>query len=321
MLTMINELEIFVLMDNVSDPFTTNDSGVYWNEGQYRSQIRKQKGICGSDCCRACNGLSLFIKVKDDQTTHTILFDTGPDQGLIVENAKRLGLNLAEVDAIILSHGHFDHYGGTLSALQAINKPNMPVYAHPEVFIPRAWGDLQKANLEPSKNTLTMAEIVAHGGKVVTTSKPFSLCNNTILISGEIPRHTSYESGLPDEFKMHAGEWVSAPEVLDEQCLFFNLKNKGLVVITGCGHTGIINAARYAMKTLNSDKIHLLMGGFHLAEPELYNRVAPTIADLKKINPDYIATGHCTGRRTQAELSDLFCDRHIPYGVGARFIF
>src|SRR3990167_7336270 len=99
MLKEIDELEIYVLMDNVSDPFTKNSDGIYWNESQYRHGIRKQEKICGADYCRACNGLSLFIRVKIAQTTHTLLFDTGPDDGLVVENAAKLGLDLKEVEA------------------------------------------------------------------------------------------------------------------------------------------------------------------------------------------------------------------------------
>ncbi len=96
----------------MSDPFTENDQGIYWNESQYRYTVRKQKQRCGKDYCYACNGLSLFIRAHADDKTYTILFDTGPDAGLIVENAYRLGIDLKEVNALVLSHGHFDHYGG-----------------------------------------------------------------------------------------------------------------------------------------------------------------------------------------------------------------
>ncbi len=317
-LKQIDEVEIFVLMDNVADPFSKNSTGVYWNEFQDRFGVRKQSQLCGADCCRACNGLSLFIRVKVGERVNTLLFDTGPDAGLIVENADRLGLDLSEVEAIVLSHGHFDHFGGTVSALKAINKSNLPVYVHPELFLPRAFGE--DGNIRSSYN-LTKEEIEKHGGNVIESTTPTSLFAETLLISGEVPRTTNYEQGMPDEFRLDNDTWRNSPDIIDEQCLIMNFKNRGLGVITGCGHTGIINATKHATTLLNSTEVHLVMGGFHLASPELADRIDPTIADLQTIDPTFIVSGHCTGRQTQAKLSQVFTDQHIPYGVGARFVF
>lgn len=314
----LEQLEIFVLMDNISDPFTKNDKGVYWNESQYRYGVRKQQKVCGADYCRACNGLSLLIKAHVAGATHTVLFDTGPDSGLVVENAKRLNVDLTQIDAIVLSHGHFDHYGGTLSVLNAIGKKDLPVYAHPELFLPRAYG---KEELVYVSDLLTPEKIEKQGGKVITSSQPIPFLDNTFLLSGEVPRLTAYEVGFPDEFRLKDNHWECAPEVLDERSLIFSLKNQGLCVITGCGHMGIINATQHAKMLLNTNKVHLVMGGFHLASSDLAERVEPTIADLQAINPDFIVTGHCTGRQTQAVLSKIFSNRHIPYGVGAVFKF
>lgn len=317
-LTPIDTLEVFVLMDNISDPFSKSHEGMRWNEFQYQFDLRKQTEMCGANMCRACNGLSLFIRVHIAGKTHCILFDTGPDENLAVDNAKRLGVDLTEVDAIVLSHGHFDHFGGTLSALTAIGKKDLPVYVHPELFLPRAFdrGELIKVS-----NNLTKEQVEAHGGKVIEHTKPISLFDESVLITGEVPRNTSYESGAPSECRLNAGNWVKSPEVIDERCLIFNLKDKGVCVFTGCGHTGVVNATEHAKNLLNETKIHLIMGGFHLAGPAFTNRISPTIADLLKINPTYIVTGHCTGRQAQTELTTTFSDRHIPYGVGTVFKF
>lgn len=315
----IDSLEIFVLMDNVSDPFSKNELGIYWNESQYRFGVRQQRDVCGADYCRACNGLSLLIRLKTSKETFTLLFDTGPDAGLVVENAKKLGLDLKEVEAIVLSHGHFDHYGGTLSVLDAIGKQDLPVYVHPDLFTPRAFGK-EQAKVVVSYN-LTADLVKQHGGRIVETTEPLTLLHDYALVSGEIPRLTHYEQGFPDEFKLKDKNWQSAPDVIDERCLIFKLKNKGLCVITGCGHTGIVNATRYAVKILNSDKVYAVIGGFHLAGSDFAERIEPTIVDLQNINPQLVITGHCTGRRTQAELSKVFGQQHIPYGVGSVFKF
>ncbi len=116
-------------MDNVSDPFTKSHKDMRWNESQYRAAVLKKKEFCGADFCRACNGLSLFIRIPSNNTTTSILFDAGPDENLAVDNAKRMGVDLREVEAIVLSHRHFDHYGGILSVLDAIGKKNLPVFS------------------------------------------------------------------------------------------------------------------------------------------------------------------------------------------------
>ncbi len=315
----IAKLEVFVLMDNISDPFTKSHAGMRWNEFQYRFDIRQKTDMCGADMCRACNGLSMLIRIHEsDGSTHAFLFDTGPDDGLVVENAERMGLDLTEVEAIVLSHGHFDHYGGTLSVLDAIGKKDLPVYVHPELFLPRAFN---KGKMIEVSYNLTVDDVEKHGGRVIEDKNPIKLFNDTLLLSGEVPRETTYEVGHPAECRLNAGKWESSPEIIDERCLVFNLKDKGLCVFTACGHTGVVNATEHAKSLLSMDKVHLVMGGFHLAGPTFADRVKPTVSDLIKINPDYIATGHCTGRVAQTELTNLFSDRHIPYAVGTVFSF
>lgn len=318
-LNSIDGLEVFVLMDNISDPFTTSETGVYWNESEYRFDTRQQKDLCGSDYCRACLGLSLLLRLHRKGKIHTILFDTGPDADLVVDNAKRLGLSLNEVEALVLSHGHFDHYGGTLSVLRAIGKKDLPVYTHPELFLPRAFGTNNK--LVHVSYNLTVQDVEKHGGKVIESKDAISLFDNALLISGEIPRVTSYETGCLDEHRLSSKGWEKSPEVIDERCLIIEVAGHGLGVITGCGHTGVINATQYAQKLTGNDEIHFIMGGFHLADKTIADRIDPTLADLQRFDPQYLITGHCTGRRTQDSLRVAFNERHIPYGVGAYLKF
>ncbi|MBS0359101.1 MAG: MBL fold metallo-hydrolase [Proteobacteria bacterium] len=315
----VDALEVFVLMDNISDAFTSSHEGMRWNESQYRHGVRKKETVCGADLCRACNGLSLFIKIHHNSKIYTLLFDAGPDEGLVVDNAKRMGLDLTTVDAIVISHGHFDHFGGTLSVLDAISKKDLPVYIHPELLFPR--GFKTKDSIIKDTNNLTIAKIEAHGGKVIEDKNPLKLFNGTLLISGEVPRHTAYETGFPNECRLNQDKWEASPEIIDERTIMLNLKNKGICVFTGCGHTGVVNAIEHAKQLLSSNKVHFVMGGFHLAGPTFVPRVNPTVTDLKKINPDYIITGHCTGRVAQTELTNAFSDRHIPYAVGTVFKF
>lgn len=314
----IDRLEVVALMDNVSDPFTKSHPDMRWNEMQYRAAVLKKEKFSGADFCRACNGLSLLMRFHIEGKIRTILFDAGPDHHLVVDNAKRLGIDLSEVEAIILSHGHFDHYGGILSVLDAIGKKDLPVYSHPDLFIPRAF---DKGTIIECSYNLTNDDIQKHGGKIIEAKEPLALFDNLLLISGEVPRESSYEQGSPAECRKLDGKWEKSPEVIDERVLIFNLKDKGLCVFTACGHTGVINATRYSKKLTGLNEVHLVMGGFHLAPPEVKDRINPTIKDFSQLNPNYIITGHCTGAKAQAELSANFPNQHITYGVGTVFDF
>ncbi len=316
----IDRLEVIALMDNISDPFTESHKGMRWNEAEYRFGINMHRELSGKDMCRACNGLSLLITLHKGDQNFKLLFDTGPDDGLVIENAERLDVSLRDVDAIVISHGHNDHYGGLLSVLDHINQPEIPVYVHPELFAPRAT-TMKNGEKILDTGLITPEDIAAHNGKVFEYDQPISILEDCALISGEVPRHTPYEKGVPNALRQVDGKWEEDSQIIDERILVFNLKDKGLCVFTGCGHTGVVNAANHAIELLADPNIHMIMGGFHLAGPTFQIRIDDTLSDLKKINPAYVVTGHCTGRLAQTKLTDLFEDRHIPYGVGTYFDF
>lgn len=320
LLNEIDRLEIMVLMDNLSDPFTVSHKGLRWNEFQYRFQVNQHNHYSGKHYCRACNGLSFLITVHAGDKKRVCLFDTGPDDGLIIQNAAILEVDLKEIEAIVVSHGHNDHYGGLLSVLDVIGKDHLPVYVHPQLYAPRASVKADGGRIENSYN-ITPKLIEEHHGKVMEYDQPITILDSLVLISGEVPRKTSYELGVPDALRKIDGKWEAEPKVIDERILIFNLKGKGLCVLTGCGHTGVINATTHAQELMNGKPVYMVMGGFHLSGPTYEDRIEHTVEDFKKINPDFIVTGHCTGRRAQYELTKIYGDRHIPYGVGTYFNF
>lgn len=314
----VEKIEVIVLMDNLSDPFSDSHLALKRGEAEYRETVLKDYSCSGANFCRACLGLSLLIRVTTGERQYSLLFDTGPDEGLAVENAKRLQISLAEVDAIILSHGHFDHISGVVSCLNEIKKTELPVYTHRDTFAPRAWqlddGQIYKSSV------VTKESVHAAGGYVETNIAPKTIFDDHVLLSGEVPRHTSYETGLPGEKILLDNIWIDAPVIIDEQNVIIQLRNKGLCVFTGCGHTGVVNALRYA-QALTDERVHLIMGGFHLTGRGFSARIVDSVSDLKAISPDYLITGHCTGIEAQAAFSSAFGESHIPYSVGANFTF
>lgn len=318
MLKEVDKIEIFVLMDNLSDPFTVSHPGMRLNECQYQFEERSCTHESGKNFCRACLGLSLFIRIHANQKSFNILFDTGPDDGLAVENAKRLGINLQEVDAVVLSHGHFDHISGLPTCLKAIGK-RVPVYCHEDVFAPKA--SRTKDGRMITCSSLSKENIEKIGGDIVQSNDVRLFFDNHVLLTGEISRSTDYELGVPGELRWKNEQWIDWSLMRDEQALILKLKGKGLCVFTGCGHPGVINTLKYAKSLTGEEMIHVIMGGYHLAGPSFEKRISQTVNDLKELDPDYMITGHCTGFKAQVSLTEKFGDRHIPYGVGTVFRF
>jgi 7,8-dihydropterin-6-yl-methyl-4-(beta-D-ribofuranosyl)aminobenzene 5'-phosphate synthase len=118
-----------------------------------------------------------------------------------------------------------------------------------------------------------------------------------VLVTGEIPRKTSFETGLPEHRALVDGQWVPEPWLLDDRALIINVKQKGLIVLTGCGHAGIVNTVLHAKELTGTDEVYAVMGGFHLAGKEHEKRINQTVAELKRFNPKIIAPSHCTGWR------------------------
>jgi len=166
----------------------------------------------------------------------------------------------------------------------------------------------------PSRSALEGA-----GFAITEERQPSYLYDGSVLVTGEIERTTAYEQGFPLQESLKDGEWVSDPLVLDEQALILNIAGKGLMVMSGCGHAGIVNTARYAQKLTGITTVHAIIGGFHLGGKALEPMIAPTVADIVSLAPSVLVPAHCTGFRANVALSRALPDAFIPNSVGTRF--
>jgi len=140
-----------------------------------------------------------------------------------------------------------------------------------------------------------------------------------VLITGEVDRTSGFEPGFPPQQALRGGRWEPDPLVLDDQALILNVRDKGLVVLTGCGHAGIVNITRYARRLTGLDTLYAVIGGFHLGGP-LFEPLIPRVcAELGKLSPAVIVPAHCTGWAAQRALADRFPAASIPNTVGTRF--
>ena len=241
-----SKLEIVSLMDNNVDFLSSNNrkevqSFRQWTKEQYGTEWARAH----TELPFAEHGFSMLVRVFQNQEACTILFDTGVSSNGVIMNAKRMGIDLSEVSYVVLSHGHYDHFGGLQAIVKAVNKIDLPIITHEDMVKRRGTaslrGDIREYPLFPSLEQLTPA-------KIVNTKKPHLIANDLACITGEIPRKVTFEKGLMQNKIYSDNSWQPDPLVLDDRALVINIKDKGLVIISGCAHAGIINTIRYAQQ-------------------------------------------------------------------------
>jgi 7,8-dihydropterin-6-yl-methyl-4-(beta-D-ribofuranosyl)aminobenzene 5'-phosphate synthase len=311
--------EIISLVDNSVDFLSTVDKRQVqtfrqWTRERYGQEWARTRTQlpCGE------HGFSMLIRVFNGGKSSCVLFDTGVSPDGVVENAERMGINLSEVEGIILSHGHYDHFGGLLSTVKAVDKADLPIIAHESMFVTRgtasAKGTVRKYPEFPTEAQLRPA-------RIVSTKKPSLIADDMVCITGEIPRETSFETGYAQHRAFVSGSWQPDPWILDERAIAINLKGKGLVVLSGCAHAGIINTIAYAQQITGTEKVYAVMGGFHLAGKEFENRIQLTIEELQRINPKLIVPSHCTGWRAMCAMAKTFPEAFVWNSVGNLYRF
>jgi len=323
-LTPVDRLEILILVDNATDMLSSTPSHVESEAaGLMRRGIRMLAGKC---LCCAAHGLSCLITVHHGTASHTVLFDTGPEEYSFERNVTRLGADLGSVESIILSHGHWDHAGAMLLALGMIRNRNggrkIPYYAHPGMFHSRAVR-MPNGVLRLMEDIPSVEDLTAFGAEVIVTTEPQVMHDSMFFVSGEIPRVTSYERGFPGQVRlMEDGKnWEADVLLLDERFLAVNVAGKGLVVLSACSHAGVVNVLMHARDRFPDVPLHAVMGGLHLSGPN-EAVISQTVEGLRSFDLKTIAAGHCTGWRALTALATAFGDKILaPTAVGKRYVF
>jgi 7,8-dihydropterin-6-yl-methyl-4-(beta-D-ribofuranosyl)aminobenzene 5'-phosphate synthase len=311
-LNAVDKIEILTLQDNYIEMTAMDNSEVIaravpLKDGEIRASILAE------------HGFSTLVKTTAVGSTHTLLFDFGFSENGAAQNAATLGVDMTEVEAVALSHGHSDHTGGMEKLTALIGKRDIPFVVHPSAFkSPRYLKLGEEFKINFPKLT---REMVKHAGlSVVESEKPYPLLDNTVLFLGEIPRSTDFEKGFPIAHYQKDGKEVW-DAIEDDTSIVMNLKDKGLVIVSGCAHAGIVNTVRYAMAVTGIDKVHVVMGGFHLSGPFFEPIIDRTTEELKKIHPAFIIPTHCTGRKAIMTMEKQMPDQFILNMAGTKLTF
>ena len=323
-LQQLERLNVQVLVDNVTDFLSTTPAFVTreWTTLQRKGALR----MSGASMCCANHGLSLVITGHHRGRSHTLLFDAGPVQYTVEHNGTRLGIDFAAIEAVVLSHGHWDHAGGLPKAFELINAANggraVPCFLHPGMFEERGL-KMSDGGVFPLESVPSPDELRANGAEPVVVATPQYVLDDMFFISGEIPRITAYERGLPSQVRRAADGtgWEPDPLVSDERFVAARVAGKGIVVFTACSHAGVVNVLKHAQSCFPTEKLHAVMGGFHLSgENEAI--IPETVRDLAGFELPVIAPAHCTGWRAISALVQRFGDAVVvPSAVGKSFAF
>jgi len=263
------------------------------------------------------HGFSALVTVTRGGAQHQILFDAGLSPDALVTNMGRLGLDPGDVEVIVLSHGHSDHTAGLDGFIRSVGRTDLPVLIHPEFWNRRRLAIPGRDPIELP--TTSRRALEGAGFTIVEERRPSFLFEHSVLITGEVDRTSGFEPGMPVQQALRGGQWEPDPLVLDDQALILNIRDKGLVVLTGCGHAGIVNITRYARRLTGTGRVHAVMGGFHLGGP-IFEPLIPRVCDeLERLSPGVIVPAHCTGWAAQRALADRFPAAFIPNTVGTRF--
>lgn len=342
----VDRLSIILLMDNYTDrllplSFPAIRPSMIKNERFLPPPIAE-------------HGFSALIKVScnnenDKKNTNkttkenTFLFDCGVSDNGVIYNADILGINFKSIKAIILSHGHLDHFTALPNVLEKIGTPTRLI-CHPDAFLKR-WIVFPNGKDRAKMPFLDKEALQRKGVNVITKQGPSIVSENNLedlpslpsqyllstssslpklLITGQIPRNTFFEKGFPLQYKEDPNDNNLTPDPLvnDDQAIVVNIKGKGLVIISACAHAGIINTINYAKLLTGIDKIFAVLGGFHLTGGEMYyEAIEPTIRELKNANPQYIVPCHCTGWKATNKIIQEMPEKFLQSSVCSTFTF
>jgi 7,8-dihydropterin-6-yl-methyl-4-(beta-D-ribofuranosyl)aminobenzene 5'-phosphate synthase len=321
----VDRLVVDIALDNLSDNYSSKPAHVLPEFNNVMAAGAQE--ISGRTLCCAQLGLALVLTAAVGNRQYRLLFDAGPEGALFLRNCQNLGVALAEVEAIAISHGHWDHMGALIEALDHITRHNqsheVPCHVNPGMFLERG-AQLTNGQIALFQRVPSPADLAAHGARVVNITDARLLLDNCFYLSGEIPRVSHFEKGRPDHLCRRSADapWEPDPLIMDERYLAVHVRDKGLIIFSACSHAGIVNVLLHAREMFPHIPLYGVLGGLHLSGAAMERLIPDTVAHLKQFALQQIMPAHCTGWRALYALLHEFGESVVtPCAVGSRFRF
>jgi 7,8-dihydropterin-6-yl-methyl-4-(beta-D-ribofuranosyl)aminobenzene 5'-phosphate synthase len=319
-LTAVDSVTITTLMDNAVDLLadaTSKAREVTFTGSRLASPVMKEgralEGLVGE------HGYSALVVIRRGNRTSTVLYDAGLSPFGVRDNMRRLGIDPRDIEAAVMSHGHFDHTTGLEGVIGDLGRSGVPMVLHPDFW------NRRRLRLEGTQTveipTPSRSYIEGSGVQVIEERTPSFLFDSGLLVTGEVARTSSFERGMPNQEAFRQGRWQPDREVHDDQAVIVDVAGKGLVVLTGCGHAGVINILRHAQRLTGVERIHAVIGGFHLSGKDFEPIIDQTADAVAAFAPEAVVPAHCTGWKAHLAFARRLPEAYTPNAVGATFTF
>jgi 7,8-dihydropterin-6-yl-methyl-4-(beta-D-ribofuranosyl)aminobenzene 5'-phosphate synthase len=310
MLAPVDRAEVTVVIDNYLDLLMAGQEGV----------VRYQARDFGAAArLVAEHGFSALVSVERDGVRHSVLYDAGLTPDAVARNLDVLQVPIGDLRAIVISHGHADHHGGLEGLIRRRGRSRLPLVIHPDAWRERritfpTGGEVRLP--PPSRHDLE-----AEGLVVVEERAESLLLDEAVLVSGQVARVTDFETGFPIHEARHGGGWQPDPMIWDDQALVVNVRDHGLVIVSGCSHAGVINVLRHAQRLTEETRVAGLLGGLHLTGGLFEARIGPTVDALRAAQVQRVLPAHCSGWKAVHEVARAMPDAFVQCAVGTTVMF
>jgi 7,8-dihydropterin-6-yl-methyl-4-(beta-D-ribofuranosyl)aminobenzene 5'-phosphate synthase len=314
----VDKVEVTTVYDNIVDSMVPAHDEVERLEGNRGDVIvstllaeEKRTPFIGG------HGLGMVVRVTRGGITRSLLFDAGGHPTALVHNLDCVELRPKDWSCIVLSHGHWDHTLGLVGLHQRLGTLAFPLTLHPDAYLTRVnlYPDGRRSRtVPPSRQGLRDA-----GLDLIETVKPSFVLEGMVLVTGQVARTNDYETGAPPHHVEHPdGSLEPDPLICDDQGLVVNVRGKGLVVLTGCGHAGIVNTVHHAQAITGISRVYAIIGGFHLGPSAFQARIPQVVDALATLDPAIVAPTHCTGYRAMFQVYGRLPAAYVQNTVGTR---
>ncbi len=309
----VDAANVTVLVDNFIDALLPSSEVVQRPQVAYDMWEREREQLIAE------HGLSLLLTIEWDGRSASLIYDAGLGRETAIHNMDVLEVQLPDLRAVVMSHGHSDHHGGLEGMIRRVGAWGMPLIIHPE-----AWRDRKiifptgaELHLPPPSRQ----DLDREGVEVTEERQPSLLIDGMVLVTGQVERVTDFEKGFPLNYARSNGGWEPDPWIWDDQAVVVNLKDKGLVVLSGCSHSGAINVLRQAQRLTGEDRVHAFVGGMHLTGGIFEPLIPRTLEELAAIAPRWLVPGHCTGWKATHEIARRLAEAYVQTSVGTQLRF